>query len=73
MIVQNRKITLKDVAMRAGVSSAVVSHVLNGMKSGSIRVGACKRDEIIKASQELGYIPHFNARQMAKRRSFTIG
>jgi DNA-binding LacI/PurR family transcriptional regulator len=67
------RITLKDVADHVGVTPIVVSHVLNGVKGGNIRVSHDRRNEILKASQELGYVPHFYARQMAKRRSFTIG
>lgn len=72
MIVQQR-VTLKDIAERVGVTPAVVSHVVNGMKSGNIRVSNARRDEILKAARQLGYVPHFNARQMAKQRSFSIG
>jgi len=72
-MITKARITLQDVASQAGVTPSAVSHVLNETKGGSIRVSDAKRNAIIEASKLLGYVPHFNARQMAKHRSFTIG
>lgn len=72
MIMQER-ITLKDIADSIGVTPAVVSHVLSGVKGGNIRVGQKKREEILNAAKRLDYVPHITARQMAKKRSFAIG
>ncbi len=62
-------VTLKDVADRAGVSTATVSRVLN-------RQGRFSRETEARVSQAvaaLGYVPHAAARALASRRSRTVG
>lgn len=61
--------TLDDVAKEAGVSTATVSRCLNG----SGNVTQITRDKVMRAVEMLGYTPHFGARAMAAKRTFTIG
>ncbi|MDX2151968.1 MAG: LacI family DNA-binding transcriptional regulator [Bryobacteraceae bacterium] len=62
-------ITIKDVARRAKVSIATVSHVL----SDSGRIGEDTRQRVRKAVAELDYRPSFIARSLKSRRTHTIG
>jgi DNA-binding LacI/PurR family transcriptional regulator len=64
-----RRPTLEDVAARAGVSRALVSLALND----SPRVAERSRIAIVKAAQALGYRPNLAARNLASRRTGTIG
>jgi LacI family transcriptional regulator len=61
--------TMKDVARRAGVSSATVSRVLN---DDSLVTGAV-RERVMDAVRELGYRPNRVARSLRRRTSETIG
>ncbi|MEF3274435.1 MAG: LacI family DNA-binding transcriptional regulator [Chloroflexus sp.] len=63
------KVTLKDVAARAGVSYQTVSKVLNG----EMQVAPETMARIQAAVQELGYRPNRIARNMRAGRSFMIG
>lgn len=61
--------TLQDVAHAAGVSTATVSRCLNGQAI----VAEATRDKVMRAVEDLGYTPNFNARAMAAKRTHTIG
>lgn len=61
--------TMKDVARRAGVSSATVSRVLND----DHLVSSAARDRVMQAVDELGYRPNRIARSLRRQRSDTIG
>jgi len=61
--------TLKQVADRAGVSSATVSKVL----SNTPYVSADTRARVLKAVEELGYVPNLAARALARGRTYNIG
>ncbi|MFS0781657.1 LacI family DNA-binding transcriptional regulator [Bacillus sp. 1P06AnD] len=63
-----RKITIKDVAQRANVSKATVSYVLNGVD----KVSEETRQRVLKAIDELGYVPSTTARALAKNTSKPI-
>ena len=63
------RITLADIAQRAGVSKGVVSVALHGSEKGNIRVGAATVKKIKALAKELGYIPNQAARQLSMRRS----
>ncbi|MEZ0582097.1 MULTISPECIES: LacI family DNA-binding transcriptional regulator [Erwinia] len=63
------RVSLDDVALRAGVSTATVSRVLNG--SASVRPS--RREAVERACEELGYVINRAARTLASRRSMTIG
>jgi DNA-binding LacI/PurR family transcriptional regulator len=60
---------ISDVAARAGVSVATVSRVLTG----SSPVAPAKRDEILKAIEELGYRPSSLARSLSLGKTGVIG
>lgn len=49
-----RRVTIKDVALQAGVQHASVSVVLNGAKSNT-HVSPAARERILQAAQQLGY------------------
>lgn len=62
--------TLVDVAARAGVSTAVVSYVVN---NGPRPVAPATRQRVEDAIADLGYRPNRVARTLASQRSGTIG
>ncbi len=61
--------TIRDVALRAGVSKSLVSLVLQN----SPNVSAAKRSAVEAAIDELGYRPNATARHLSKGRSHTVG
>lgn len=61
--------TIYDVAVRAGVSIATVSRVLNG----SDRVSDDARARILAAVDQLGYVPKIEARTRARKQIGRIG
>jgi LacI family transcriptional regulator len=61
--------TIKDVAKHAEVSFTTVSHVLNGTRNVSDAV----RQRVLKAVQELQYVPSGIARSLKTNRTHTIG
>lgn len=63
-------VTRDDVARRAGVSTAVVSYVLN---DGPRAVSARTREKVLAAIDELGYRRDGVARALAAGRSGTLG
>jgi LacI family transcriptional regulator len=62
-------VTSRDVAARAGVSQATVSRVMR-QKAG---VTASTSEKVLKAAQEVGYVPHGAARTMKTGRSGNVG
>jgi DNA-binding LacI/PurR family transcriptional regulator len=62
-------VTVEDVALRAGVSRATVSRVLNG----SPRVSPEARLAVTKAIEQLRYVPNPAARMLMTRRSDSVG
>ncbi|GAA3706237.1 hypothetical protein GCM10022224_084660 [Nonomuraea antimicrobica] len=63
-----RRPTLETVAARAGVSRATVSRVVNGESSVSPEV----RAGVLRAVNELGYVPNAAARSLVTRRTNAI-
>jgi LacI family transcriptional regulator len=61
--------SIKDVAARAGVSIATVSHVLNGTRG----TRAHTRERVLAAIEELGYSQNQAARNLARGRSSLLG
>ena len=61
--------TLKDVARRAGVSSATVSYVLNGKRT----ISEDTKRRVREAIEELDYVPDLAARGLSRRDSMLIG
>lgn len=62
-------VTIKDVAKRAGVSVMTVSRVINGSKN----VKESTREKVLKAIEELGYVPNSVARSLILKKTLTIG
>jgi LacI family transcriptional regulator len=62
--------TIGDVARVAGVSKATVSRVLAGQTR---YVREETRQRVLKAVDELGYLPSNAARSLKSKRSFTLG
>lgn len=62
-----------DVANAAGVSLATVGRVLQGTGGKNIRVGRATAQKVRKIAQDLNYKPNYAARQLAGKKSHTIG
>jgi len=60
---------IRDVAARAGVSTATVSRVF----SGAAGVRADKRESVLKAARELGFVANSAARALTTRRFMAVG
>jgi DNA-binding LacI/PurR family transcriptional regulator len=61
--------SIKDVAAKAGVSIATVSHVLNGTRATRPQT----RERVLAAVRELGYSQNQAARNLARGRSTLLG
>lgn len=66
----NKKVTIRDVAKKAGVSVTTVSQILNGKGQ---RFSKHTREHVLKLRDELNYVPDFNARNLILHSSKTIG
>lgn len=67
-----KRISLKDIASRAGVSTSLVSFVLNGkQKQHRIKEEVARR--ILQIAKELNYTPNAAAKSLRDGRSRTIG
>ncbi|PLS27777.1 LacI family DNA-binding transcriptional regulator [Bifidobacterium parmae] len=62
-------VTLRDVARKAGVSTAAVSQILHGKG----RFSAETRELVHKTVQEMGYVPDQRARSMRSSDTKTVG
>lgn len=62
-------VSIKEVAVRAGVSVGTVSNVLNRPEA----VAAASRSKVRRAIEGLGYVRNESARQLRAGRSHTIG
>ncbi|MEV0564797.1 LacI family DNA-binding transcriptional regulator [Dactylosporangium sp. NPDC050588] len=65
----SRRVTIRQVATRAGVSEAAVSYALNG-RSG---VSEMTRAKVLAAARELGWAPNLAARSLGLSRANAIG
>ncbi len=63
------KVSIRDVAARAGVSTATVSHVVNGTRGSKPET----RQRVLTAIQELGYSQNQAGRDLARGRSSLLG
>src|SRR5256885_15836994 len=68
MGITRQRPTLEQVAARAGVSRATVSRVVNG----STTVAPEIRKNVLRAIQELGYVPNHAARSLVTQRTNSI-
>jgi DNA-binding LacI/PurR family transcriptional regulator len=62
-------VTLKDIAERAGVTSATVSMVINNKPN----ISAATRKKVLRIARELNYYPNAIARGLATRKANAIG
>ena len=65
------RVTLMDVAQRAGVSRTTASFVTTGRND--MRISADAQERVLKAARELNYRPSLLARSLRTNRSQTIG
>jgi len=63
-----RRVTIKDVAKKVGVTATTVSMVINNNPSISTRT----RDKVLKAIEDLKYYPNHAARSLVRRKTNTI-
>jgi DNA-binding LacI/PurR family transcriptional regulator len=63
------RLTIREVAKEAAVSTATVSHVLN--KTG--QVSSSTRRRVLATVKRLGYFPNVHARNLASHKSRTLG
>ncbi len=63
-------VTIKDVAVKAGVSHQAVSAVLNGKTN--CRVANATRERILACAREMAYRPNFSARWLKSRKTGVI-
>ena len=62
-------VSMKDIALKCGVSIATVSKALNGQQD----IGSETRERIRQAAEEMGYMTNASARALKTSRSFNIG
>lgn len=67
-----KKTSLKDIARTAGVSTALVSFVLNG-KGKEYRINEETADRILEIAREMNYQPNQAAKSLRSGRTKTIG
>ncbi|GAA3120982.1 LacI family transcriptional regulator [Kribbella aluminosa] len=66
-----KRVTMTDVARRAGVSQPTVSFVLNDRRD--VAVAEETRRRVLQAAAELDFVPNRAAQLLRSNRSFTIG
>lgn len=64
--------TLRDVAIKAGVSLTTVSYVLSGRNTGTTRISQPTHDRVLSAAADLGYVPNQAARGMRLGRTDVV-
>ncbi|MFT4022179.1 MAG: LacI family DNA-binding transcriptional regulator [Flavihumibacter sp.] len=67
-----KKVSIKDIAKKLGVSAALVSYVLNN-KEKEARVGLEMAERVRSTARELNYQPNLIARSLRSGRTKTIG
>ncbi len=67
-----KKISIKDIAKHVGVSTALVSYVLNN-KEKQARVGAEIAAKVRQAAKKLNYQPNLIARSLQSGKTHTLG
>lgn len=68
----NKKTSLKDIAQKLGVSTALVSYVVNG-KAKEARVSDSMAEKIRITAAEMNYLPNQLAKSLRSGRTHTIG
>ena len=67
----NKKVSAKDVAVKAGVSQSTVSRVLG--KKGDNLIGESTREKVLKIANEMGYVPNPIAQALRGGKSYLLG
>lgn len=67
----SKKVSLKDIAREVGVSTALVSYVLNNLKEGRISKEIAQR--IREVAKKLNYRPNQIAKSLKTNRTYTVG
>lgn len=67
----DKRVTSRDVAERAGVSRTTVSLVLNDVQG--VQISPETRQRVNQAAEELGYVPNAAAQALVRRRAQIIG
>jgi LacI family transcriptional regulator, galactose operon repressor len=67
-----RRVTLADVAAKAGVSVATASVAITGRPSGNCRVSPAVAEKIRGAARTLNYRPNLQARNLSTQRTQTV-
>ena len=62
-------VSMKDIALRCGVSVATVSKALNGQKD----IGEETRSRIEQTAKEMGYMTNAAARALKTNRTYHLG
>jgi LacI family transcriptional regulator len=65
------RVTLKDIAKRAGVSRPAVSMVLNNRDT--THLSEAKKQEVLRLAHEMGYRPNYSALQLRGKSTRVIG
>lgn len=66
-----KRVTMKDIAKEAGVSTATVSYVLN--YSEKEKISHETRMRIFETANNLKYVPNMTAKSLASQRSYLVG
>lgn len=66
-----RRVTMADVARKAGVSPTTASFALSGRTD--MRISDASRERVLEAARELGYRPNVTARSLRTKSTQTIG
>jgi LacI family transcriptional regulator len=66
-----KRVSLKDIAKEVGVSTALVSYVLNNLKEGRIRKEIAQKIKDVAAS--MNYRPNQIAKSLKTNRTYTVG
>lgn len=69
----HRRLTIKDIARSAGLSTAAVSHALRPRANSNIKLSADTIEKIRKVALEMNYQPHAGARSIRSNRFHNIG
>lgn len=65
----DERVTIVDVANKAGVAISSVSSALNGRPG----VSDVTRDRIVRIAAELGFVPSLRGKSLSGRRAYTVG
>jgi LacI family transcriptional regulator len=65
-------VTMRDIAEKAGVSSATVSRILNN-KSTPIAISEKTRQKVMSIAKDIGYRPNVFAQSLRTKKSYLVG